>query len=127
MILPCTLILGCRKLTGTRYFNNGHGSLPYPGLLVTVPRISVFGKGNETAKSGSSQGRVAAYKVCWTPFEGVGCLDADILAALDAAISDGENVISTSRGGGTECCNNAGHIPPKMAPVEGVVSSNLEG
>lgn len=95
-----------------------------PGLLVSgdfVPGRSVFGRGNETARSGSSQARVAAYKICWTPFEGVGCFNADILAAFVAALSDGVDVISASRGGGTECCNNAGHILTKMAPVEVVV------
>ena len=48
---------------------------------------------------------MAAYKVCWpeTEFAG-GCYDADIMAAVDAAISDGVDVLSMSIGGtgGTE-------------------------
>ena len=42
---------------------------------------------------------MAAYKVCWpeTEFAG-GCYDADIMAAVDAAISDGVDVLSMSIG-----------------------------
>ncbi|WOG83821.1 hypothetical protein DCAR_0102999 [Daucus carota subsp. sativus] len=41
--------------------------------------------------------RIAAYKICWKK----GCSDADILAAFDAAVEDGVDVISLSVGGGT--------------------------
>lgn len=40
---------------------------------------------------------MAAYKVCW---KNSGCLDSDILAGFDKAVSDGVNVISVSIGGG---------------------------
>lgn len=51
-------------------------------------------------KGGSPSARVAAYKVCWPPINGSGeCFDADIMAAFDAAISDGVNVLSVSLGG----------------------------
>lgn len=38
--------------------------------------------------------RVATYKVCWDS-----CFGADILAAYDAAVKDGVDVISASLGG----------------------------
>ncbi|KAJ6841824.1 putative subtilisin-like protease SBT1.5 [Iris pallida] len=39
--------------------------------------------------------RLAAYKVCWA----AGCFDSDILAAFDAAVADGADVVSLSVGG----------------------------
>lgn len=59
----------------------------------------MFGLGNGTAKGGSPKARVAAYKVCWPPINGSECFDADIMAAFDAAIHDGVDVLSISLGG----------------------------
>ncbi|XP_052109824.1 subtilisin-like protease SBT5.4 [Arachis duranensis] len=107
-----------RKLIGARYFNKGYiaalGQIPfnttrdYEGhgthTLSTaggnfVHGANVFGNGNGTASGGSPKARVASYKVCWPPTEGSGgCYDADILAAFEAAISDGVDVISLSVG-----------------------------
>ncbi|MCI87856.1 subtilisin-like protease-like, partial [Trifolium medium] len=39
--------------------------------------------------------RLAVYKVCWNG----GCFDSDILAAFDAAVADGVDVVSLSVGG----------------------------
>jgi subtilisin family serine protease len=111
-----------RKLIGARYFNKGYargvGGLnssdntarDYDGhgshTLSTaggnfVPRASIFGFGNGTAKGGSPKARVASYKVCWTPTDdGNSCFDADIMAAFDAAITDRVDVLSVSLGGG---------------------------
>ncbi|XP_024156207.1 subtilisin-like protease SBT5.3 [Rosa chinensis] len=116
-----------RKLIGARYFNKGflesarlnNATIP-PEILVSprdqeghgshtlstaggsyVPGANVFGHGNGTAKGGSPKARVAAYKVCWPSFGNTdgGCTNADIMAAFDAAISDGVDVLSLSVGG----------------------------
>ncbi|KAF0916781.1 hypothetical protein E2562_011615 [Oryza meyeriana var. granulata] len=60
-----------------------------------VPDASVFGHGRGTAKGGSPQARVAAYKACYTG----GCSSVDLLAAIVAAVDDGVNVLSLSVGG----------------------------
>jgi len=64
-----------------------------------VAHASIYGYGNGTAKGGSPGARVAAYKVCWPPVNDSECFDADILAAFDAAIHDGVDVLSVSLGG----------------------------
>lgn len=64
-----------------------------------MPGANIFGYGNGTAKGGSPRARVAAYKVCWPPVNGSECFDADIMAAFDAAIHDGVDVLSVSLGG----------------------------
>ncbi|KAG7534870.1 PA domain [Arabidopsis thaliana x Arabidopsis arenosa] len=114
--VPCN-----RKLIGARYFNKGYlafTGLPSNASLETcrdhdghgshtlstaagnfVPGANVFGIGNGTASGGSPKARVAAYKVCWPPVNGAECFDADILAAIDAAIDDGVDVLSASVGG----------------------------
>ncbi|PIA43768.1 hypothetical protein AQUCO_01800075v1 [Aquilegia coerulea] len=117
--VPCN-----RKLIGASYFNkgylagaqeanvtinstlnsardeDGHGThtLSTAGGNF-VPRASVFGFGEGTAKGGSPRARVVSYKVCWTPINGSECFDADIMAALDQAIHDGVDVLSMSLGG----------------------------
>ncbi|WOK99953.1 subtilisin-like protease SBT5.3 [Canna indica] len=109
-----------RKLIGARYFNQGyqaiagplnatfHSPRDYDGhgthTLSTaaggfVPGANILGYGNGTAKGGSPRARVAAYKVCWPPINGSECTDADIVAAFDAAIADGVDVLSVSLGG----------------------------
>nr|VDD20616.1 unnamed protein product [Brassica oleracea] len=114
--VPCN-----RKLIGAKYFNKGYlayAKFPSNSTFETprdldghgthtlstaggnfVPGANVFGLGNGTASGGSPKARVASYKVCWPPFKGAECFDADILAAIDAAIGDGVDVISASVGG----------------------------
>ena len=69
---------------------------------------NVFGNGNGTAKGGSPKARVAAYKVCWSAGNTSSCYDADLMAAFEAAISDGVDVISASVGGGPAEFSNDG-------------------
>uniref|UniRef100_A0A2P2KIX3 Subtilisin-like protease SBT5.3 n=1 Tax=Rhizophora mucronata TaxID=61149 RepID=A0A2P2KIX3_RHIMU len=109
-----------RKLIGARYFNKGYAAAAGPlNSTYDSPRdldghgshtlstaggnfvagASVFGLGKGTAKGGSPKARVAAYKVCYPPLNGSECYDADILAAFDAAITDGVDVLSVSLGG----------------------------
>ncbi|CAN1307514.1 Subtilisin-like protease SBT5.4 [Linum perenne] len=113
--VPCN-----RKLIGARYFSKGYtraGGKPEESFesardseghgshtLSTaagnfVPQVKILNFTVGTAKGGSPKARVAAYKVCWPPIDGSGCFDSDILAAFDAAINDGVDVISVSLGG----------------------------
>ncbi|ESW13821.1 LOW QUALITY PROTEIN: hypothetical protein PHAVU_008G229000 [Phaseolus vulgaris] len=99
------------KVIGARYFRirgqfrpqdiispvdtNGHGShcaSIAAGNL--VPNVNLFGLGLGTARGGVPSARIAVYKVCWT----AGCQSVDILAAYDAAILDGVDILSVSLG-----------------------------
>ncbi|CAN0855726.1 Subtilisin-like protease SBT5.3 [Linum grandiflorum] len=109
-----------RKLIGARFFNKGnkaakghddldasesfsardtvgHGThtLSTAGGC-SVPGANLLGSANGTAKGGSPRARIASYKVCWP-----GCYAADILAAFDAAIQDGVDILSLSLGSST--------------------------
>ncbi|XP_052115893.1 subtilisin-like protease Glyma18g48580 [Arachis duranensis] len=113
---PCN-----RKLIGARYFSSAfeasNGNFSSPKLRTArdfeghgthtlstaggnfVPGAHVFAVGNGTAKGGSPRARVAAYKVCWSPTQPASCHEADVLTAIDQAISDGVDIISLSAGG----------------------------
>jgi len=109
-----------RKLIGARFFRNAYEA--YYGKLHSwqltardfvghgthtlstaggnfVPGASIFGIGNGTVKGGSPRARVATYKVCWSPTDLDDCFGADVLAAIDQAISDGVDIISLSVAG----------------------------
>ncbi|XP_031493272.1 subtilisin-like protease SBT5.3 [Nymphaea colorata] len=102
-----------RKLIGARYFTAGylkgagkeplwyrsprdrigHGTLTLSTAAGSfVQNANIFGLANGTAKGGSPRARVATYKACGS------CSDVDILAAYDAAIGDGVDVITISLG-----------------------------
>ncbi|KAL2329068.1 hypothetical protein Fmac_022495 [Flemingia macrophylla] len=114
-----------RKLIGARFFSKGHVPGAASGPLNPINDTVEFrsprdadGHGTHTAStaagryafqanmSGYAAGiakgvapkaRLAVYKVCW---KNAGCFDSDILAAFDAAVKDGVDVISISIGGG---------------------------
>ncbi|CAK8562882.1 unnamed protein product [Lathyrus sativus] len=140
-----------RKLIGARYFYKGYFADLGDAKNVTfnsardldghgthtlstaggnfVENVSIFGYGNGTASGGSPQARVAAYKVCWPPLAiGGGCYEADILAAFEAAISDGVDVISASLGGSpAEFFESSSSIGSFHAVAQGIVVVSSAG
>ncbi|CAM0947697.1 unnamed protein product [Alopecurus aequalis] len=56
---------------------------------------STLGYARGVASGMAPKARLAAYKVCWVG----GCFDSDILAAFDAAVADGVDIVSLSVGG----------------------------
>ncbi|CAI9760821.1 unnamed protein product [Fraxinus pennsylvanica] len=75
---------------------DGHGShTASTAAGNTVHGASLYGIAEGTARGGVPSARLAIYKICWT----LGCSDMDILAAYDAAIADGVDIISLSLGG----------------------------
>ncbi|XP_027122580.1 subtilisin-like protease SBT1.5 [Coffea arabica] len=107
-----------RKLIGARYFSNGYEATNGKMNETTEYRsprdsdghgthtasiaagryvfpASTLGYARGVAAGMAPKARLAAYKVCWNS----GCYDSDILAAFDAAVADGVDVISLSVGG----------------------------
>ncbi|CAL1386047.1 unnamed protein product [Linum trigynum] len=117
--VPCN-----KKLVGARFFSKGYiqaGGNPTNQSFLSardseghgthtlstaggnfVPQAKILGAVKGTAKGGAPRARVAAYKVCWPPVNESECFDSDILAAFDAAIHDGVDVISVSLGGSAD-------------------------
>jgi subtilisin family serine protease len=83
---------------------NGHGTHVASTIAgVEVRGVSVGGLATGMARGGAPRARLGIYKVCW---EGDGCPDAAVLAAIDDAIHDGVDVLSLSLGG------EPGHVIP---------------
>ncbi|GAA0185272.1 serine protease [Lithospermum erythrorhizon] len=122
-----------RKIIGARYYSKGfeqdkgslesynstfylsardsgghgtHTASTVAGSL--VPNVSVLGQANGTARGGAPSARLAIYKVCWFG----SCSDADLLSAIDDAISDGVDVISSS----------IGSLPPQTSYFQDTIS-----
>ncbi|KAJ4831291.1 hypothetical protein Tsubulata_020391 [Turnera subulata] len=116
---------GCNnKLVGARYFKldgnpdpndilspidvDGHGTHTSSTLAGNeVPDASLYGLARGAARGGVPSARVAMYKVCWASS---GCSDMDLLAAFEAAIHDGVDLISISIGG-----ENANYVSDALA------------
>ncbi|KAM7280144.1 hypothetical protein ACFE04_007278 [Oxalis oulophora] len=76
--------------------DNGHGThTSTTAAGAVVPRASLFGYAEGTARGMAPQARIAVYKVCWGKY----CADSDIAAGMDKAMADGVNIMSLSMGG----------------------------
>uniref|UniRef100_A0A7N2M8L2 Peptidase S8/S53 domain-containing protein n=1 Tax=Quercus lobata TaxID=97700 RepID=A0A7N2M8L2_QUELO len=131
----------CSKIIGGRYYlsqgkigphefasprdSRGHGThtaSTAAGNLVSG--ASLFGLGSGTTRGGVPSARIAVYKICYPD----GCLDADILAAFDDAISDGVDIISLSVGGfPKDYLKDSIAIGAFHAMKNGILTSNSAG
>jgi len=59
-----------------------------------VPGSSLLGFARGTARGIATKARLAVYKVCWA----VDCVNSDVLAGMEAAVSDGVDLLSLSLG-----------------------------
>ncbi|MCD7446992.1 hypothetical protein HAX54_020770 [Datura stramonium] len=96
-------LIGARSYqlaNGSPIDDNGHGThTAGTAAGAFVKGANVFGNANGTAVGVAPLAHIAIYKVCNS--DG-GCSDSDILAAMDAAIDDGVDILSVSLGGSTK-------------------------
>ncbi len=113
-----------RKIVGARWFVDGFGSdrvrssesLSPLDMLGHGTQVSSVAAGNagvsvrvddrDAGRFGgvAPQARIAAYKACWGAPDpsGDGCSTADVVSAVDAAVTDGVDVLSLALAGGEQ-------------------------
>lgn len=138
-----------RKIVGARFFSKGHEAAAAAsvtgGINETIEfrsprdadghgthtastaagrhvfRASMEGYASGVAKGVAPKARLAVYKVCW---KNSGCFDSDILAAFDAAVNDGVDVISISIGG-SDGISSPYYLDPIAIGAYGAVSRGI--
>ncbi|KAL8228368.1 hypothetical protein R6Q57_015952 [Mikania cordata] len=142
-----------KKIIGARFFSKGHeaagglgGGIGFGGAINEtvefrsprdadghgthtastaagryVFKASMAGYAAGIAKGVAPKARLAVYKVCW---KSSGCFDSDILAAFDAAVNDGVDVISISIGGG-DGISSPYYLDPIAIGAYGAVSRGV--
>ncbi|CAL5442275.1 unnamed protein product [Camellia sinensis] len=93
-------LIGARNFisgqTGSVIDEEGHGTHTASTAAGNfVEGANVFGQANGTASGMAPLAHLAMYKVCGD----FGCAETDILAAMDAAVEDGVDILSLSLGG----------------------------
>lgn len=131
------------KLIGARWFADGHtnndvkksGDFLSPrdadghGSHTTSTAggnqvSTVLPNGDDTVISGMApRARVAAYKACWLS----GCATADLVAAIDAAVADGVDVINYSIGSAAQSVTGPDDIAFLFAVDAGVFVATSNG
>ncbi|KAM3321920.1 subtilisin-like protease 4 [Capsicum chacoense] len=93
-------LIGARSYqlaNGSPIDDNGHGThTAGTAAGAFVNGANVYGNANGTAVGVAPLAHIAIYKVCGTSG---GCSESDILAAIDASIDDGVDILSISLGG----------------------------
>ncbi|HEV8623916.1 MAG TPA: S8 family serine peptidase, partial [Acidimicrobiia bacterium] len=143
------------KLIGARYFvegfgaknlkkgeflsprdANGHGShvaATAAGNYGVAPRIAGHNLGIPALSGIAPRARIAAYKVCWTGTAASGdavegsCMGSDAVAAIDAAVADGVDVINYSVGSATSAVFGPVERAFLGAAAAGVFVANAAG
>ncbi|PHU28307.1 hypothetical protein BC332_00400 [Capsicum chinense] len=92
-------LIGARSYqlaNGSPIDDDGHGThTASTAAGAFVNGANVYGNANGTAAGVAPFAHIAIYRVCNSD----GCADTDILAAMDAAIDDGVDILSVSLGG----------------------------
>jgi subtilisin family serine protease len=143
------------KLIGARYFvegfgaknvkagdflsprdANGHGShvaATAAGNYGVVPKMGGHNLGVGKVSGIAPRAQIAAYKVCWTGRAATGdtvegtCMASDAVAAIDAAVADGVDVINYSVGSGTSAVFGPVERAFLGAAAAGVFVANAAG
>ena len=78
---------------GTHTASTAAGNANVAATLLGIDRGTVSGI--------APRARISVYKACWSGLDGDGCSNGDLVAAIDAAVADGVDVINYSIGSDT--------------------------